>query len=92
MAKFHVLNVIFIDKIDALCSQCGSDSKHEALIQIQTVLIQMDGLAGNIHGDDNSLEKVMVLAAMNFLWDIDEAFCRSFEFTHKLVRRIVIYH
>ena len=35
----------------------------------------MDGLAGNIRRDDNSLEKVvMVLAAMNFPWDIDEIF------------------
>jgi len=33
----------------------------------------MDGLAGNIRGDDNSLEKVvMALAATNFPWDIDE--------------------
>ena len=83
VAKFHALNAIFIDKIDALCSQCGSDSSFPS-IQIRTVLIHMDELASNIHGDDHSLEKViMVLATMNFLRDIDEAFCRSFEFTHK---------
>ena len=30
MAKFHALSAIFINKINTLCSQCGSDSKHEA--------------------------------------------------------------
>ena len=35
----------------------------------------MDGLAGNIRRDDNSLKKVvMVLATMNFPLDIDEIF------------------
>jgi len=78
MAKFHALSAIFINKIDALCSQRGWQwflTLSFALIQIQTVLIQMDGLAGNIRRDDNSLEKVvMVLAAVNFPWDIDEIF------------------
>ena len=116
MARFHAPSVIFIDEVDALCSQRGGESEHEASRRFKAeLLIQMDGLLeSNMNEDDendknegkddslqlvdiaieaespedvtNNQEKeqqkddiVMVLAATNHPWDIDEAFRRRFE-------------
>ncbi|XP_017465816.1 PREDICTED: katanin p60 ATPase-containing subunit A1 isoform X1 [Rhagoletis zephyria] len=76
MARFYAPSTIFFDEIDALCTSRGSDSEHEASRRFKAeLLIQMDGLNATLQED----KIIMVLAATNHPWDIDEAFRRRFE-------------
>eukprot|EP01112_Ceratiomyxa_fruticulosa_P008957 TRINITY_DN232_c0_g1_i1.p1 TRINITY_DN232_c0_g1~~TRINITY_DN232_c0_g1_i1.p1 ORF type:complete len:440 (+),score=107.82 TRINITY_DN232_c0_g1_i1:271-1590(+) len=72
MARDNKPSIIFIDEVDALCS-ARSDSESESARRIKTeFLVQMNGVGNNVDG-------ILVLAATNIPWNLDNAIRRRFE-------------
>lgn len=87
MARFYGPSTIFFDEIDALAGSRGGSGEHESSKKVKAeLLIQMDGVRSNNSAganeqqDDNEAKKnVMVLAATNRPWDLDDAIRRRLE-------------
>lgn len=76
MAKFYAPSVIFFDEIDALGGK-RKDGEDQSNRKVKTeLLVQMDG-ATTGSGEQNKF--VIVLAATNRPWDLDEALRRRLE-------------
>ena len=87
LAKALAPSIIFVDEIDSLLSSRGGSSEHESTRRIKTeFLIQWSDLqraaAGKQQSDkekqDGDASRVLVLAATNMPWAIDEAARRRF--------------
>lgn len=82
LAKELAPSIIFVDEIDSLLGSRGGSSEHEATRRIKTeFLIQWSDLQKAAAGKDTGegdATRVLVLAATNLPWAIDEAARRRF--------------
>lgn len=72
-AREHAPAVIFIDEVDSLVSSRGGNTSESSLRVKNQFLTEMDGVKTSTD------KRVLVLAATNTPWTIDEAFLRRFE-------------
>ncbi|GMH51911.1 hypothetical protein TrST_g8218 [Triparma strigata] len=90
MARFHGPSTIFFDEIDSIAGSRGGGNEHEASRRVKTeLMVQMDGVAVSeekSEGEEKSeavvgpnSNTVIVLAATNTPWDLDEALRRRLE-------------
>uniref|UniRef100_A0AAV1UQ83 Katanin p60 ATPase-containing subunit A1 n=1 Tax=Peronospora matthiolae TaxID=2874970 RepID=A0AAV1UQ83_9STRA len=81
MARYYEPSIIFMDEIDAIASTRGAVTEHEASRRVKTeLLVQLSGVTSMEHNGG----QVMLLAATNFPWELDEAMRR------RLTKRVYI--
>ncbi len=86
MARFYGPTTLFFDEIDALFSR-SEDGGNEASRRVKgELLVQMDGVteassasANEKETVDEKKKRVIVIAATNRPWDLDEALIRRLE-------------
>ncbi|KAF2859593.1 AAA-domain-containing protein [Piedraia hortae CBS 480.64] len=83
LAKVLAPSIIFVDEIDSLLGSRGGSTEHESSRRLKTeFFIQWSDLqkaaAGRESKDQDDASRVLVLAATNLPWAIDEAARRRF--------------
>jgi SpoVK/Ycf46/Vps4 family AAA+-type ATPase len=83
VAKLLAPSIIFVDEIDSILGQRSGSTEHEATLRIKTeFLISWGDLQRAVAGRDTMNREsnmVLVLAATNMPWALDEAARRRFE-------------
>jgi katanin p60 ATPase-containing subunit A1 len=86
IAAFYSPATIFIDEIDSIAGSRGSANEHESSRRVKTeLMVQMDGMNSGLENSSGSNSSsasspvVIVIAATNTPWDLDEALRRRFE-------------
>ncbi|CCI47527.1 unnamed protein product [Albugo candida] len=83
MARYHSPSIIFMDEIDSIAGVRGSAQEHESSRRVKTeLLVQINGVSSGDPSDPSN--RVMVLAATNLPWELDEAMRR------RLTKRVYI--
>ncbi|OWZ02708.1 Katanin [Phytophthora megakarya] len=75
MARYYSPSIIFMDEIDAIAGVRGGAQEHESSRRVKTeLLVQINGVSSGDPADPGN--RVMVLAATNLPWELDEAMRR----------------
>ncbi|KAE9010537.1 Katanin p60 ATPase-containing subunit [Phytophthora fragariae] len=83
MARYYSPSIIFMDEIDAIAGARGGAQEHESSRRVKTeLLVQINGVSSGDPADPGN--RVMVLAATNLPWELDEAMRR------RLTKRVYI--
>ncbi|KAG2516725.1 hypothetical protein BBO99_00006385 [Phytophthora kernoviae] len=85
MARYYSPSIIFMDEIDAIAGARGGAQEHESSRRVKTeLLVQINGVSSGDPADPGN--RVMVLAATNLPWELDEAMRRRL--TKRVLKRL----